>query len=84
MTITLLTLFGIPVAILIGLGLSPPWPRPHHPGWWRLMDNFAWWHRLRRHRVERSGYSHHGWATGLLALALHCRTCNREWDWTIH
>jgi hypothetical protein len=48
------------------------------------MDNFAWWHQLRRHKVERSSYSHHGWATGLLALALHCRTCNREWDWTIH
>jgi hypothetical protein len=48
------------------------------------MDNFAWWHQLRRHKVERSSYSHHGWATGLRALALNCRTCNREWDWTIH
>jgi hypothetical protein len=49
------------------------------------MDNFVWWHRLRRHKVERSDhYSKNSWtAKGLLSFVLHCRTCNSEWHWTI-
>jgi hypothetical protein len=48
------------------------------------LDNFVWWHRLRRHRVERiDNFCRHGWTNGLLAFALHCRTCNLEWHWTI-
>jgi len=48
------------------------------------MNNFVWWHRVRRHKVERSDHFHdHGWTKGLLAFALRCRTCNSEWLWTI-
>jgi hypothetical protein len=49
----------------------------------RGLDNFAWWHRLRRHKVERSGYCHPGRTTGMLALVFRCRTCNSEWSWMI-
>jgi hypothetical protein len=48
------------------------------------MDNFAWWHRMRRHKVERSDEFHdHDWTKGLLAFTLHCRTCNSAWFWTV-
>ena len=54
---------------------------PTHTG---TLDNFVWWHRLRRHRVERiDNFYRHGWTNGLLFFALHCRTCNLEWHWTI-
>jgi hypothetical protein len=48
------------------------------------LDNFVWWHRLRRHKVERSDtFCRNGWTNGLLSFVLHCRTCNFEWHWTI-
>jgi hypothetical protein len=48
------------------------------------LHNFVWWHRLRRHKVERSdNFCRHGWTNGLLSFALHCRTCNFDWHWTI-
>jgi hypothetical protein len=47
------------------------------------LDNFAWWHRLRRHKVERSDFYRRGWTNGLLSFALHCRTCDFEWHWTV-
>ena len=54
---------------------------PTHTG---TLDNFVWWHRLRRHRVERiDNFYRHGWTNGLLFFALHCRTCSLEWHWTI-
>jgi len=48
------------------------------------LDKFFWWHRLRRHKVERSDtFCRNGWTNGLLSFALHCRTCKIEWHWTI-
>ena len=48
------------------------------------MNNFAWWHRLRRHKVERRyDFRDRGWAEGLLAFAFYCRTSNSQWHWTV-
>jgi hypothetical protein len=47
------------------------------------LDNFAWWHRLRRHKIERGGQWWSGWNSGMLALVLHCQKCNVEWNWTV-
>lgn len=47
------------------------------------LDNFAWWHRLRRHKIERGGQWWSGWNSGMLALVLHCQKCNVEWHWTV-
>jgi hypothetical protein len=48
------------------------------------LDNFVWWHRIRRHKVERTDtFCRNGWTNGLLSFVLHCRTCNFEWHWTI-
>jgi len=46
------------------------------------LDNFVWWHRLRRHEIERGGEWWSGWNSGWLALVLHCQKCNVEWHWT--
>ena len=45
--------------------------------------NFVWWHRLRRHKIERGGEWWSGWNSGVLALVLHCQICNVEWHWTV-
>jgi hypothetical protein len=47
------------------------------------LDNFVWWHRLRRHKIERGGEWWSGWNSGMLALVLHCQKCNVEWNWTV-
>jgi hypothetical protein len=48
------------------------------------MNNFASWHRVRRHKVERSEhFRDHGWTKGLLAFARHCQTFHSEWLWTV-
>jgi hypothetical protein len=47
------------------------------------LHNFIWWHRLRRHKIERGGEWWSGWNSGMLALVLHCQKCNVEWHWTV-
>jgi len=47
------------------------------------LDNFAWWHRLKRHKIERGGQWWSGWNSGMLAIVLHCQKCNVEWHWTV-
>ena len=42
------------------------------------LDNFAWWHRLRRHKIERGGQWWSGWNSGMLALVLHCQKMQRR------
>jgi len=37
------------------------------------LDNFAWWHRLKRHKIERGGQWWSGWNSGMLAIVLHCQ-----------
>jgi hypothetical protein len=44
------------------------------------MNNFAWWHRFRRHKVERNGIR---WVDGIVTFAAHCHTCNFEWCWAV-